>query len=114
MDTILFITDLHTPSNHCVSGRILAKLVAETGVRKVLCGGDLTEAFGGKASVDRTIADYREQWVKTVERVCAAGADVIVCGNAVYAADDPGTAIQEIETLGNAAREKALSARAVG
>ena len=52
--------------------------------------------------------------VKTVERVCAAGADVIVCGNAVYAADDPGTAIQEIEALGNAAREKALSARAVG
>ena len=46
-DAFFFITDLHTPSNHCVSGRILAKLVAETGVRKVLCGGDLTEAFGG-------------------------------------------------------------------
>ena len=52
--------------------------------------------------------------VKTVERVCAAGADVIVCGNAVYAADDPGAAIQEIEALGNAAREKAISAHAVG
>ena len=52
--------------------------------------------------------------VKTVERVCVAGADVIVCGNAVYAADDPGAAIKEIEALGNAARQKALSAHAVG
>ena len=42
--------------------------------------------------------------VKTVERVCAAGADVIVCGNAVYAADDPAAALAEIEALGNAAR----------
>jgi ribulose-phosphate 3-epimerase len=45
--------------------------------------------------------------VKTVERVCAAGADVIVCGNAVYAAEDPQAAIREIEALGNAARLKA-------
>ena len=42
--------------------------------------------------------------VKTVERVCAAGADVIVCGNAVYAAEDPAAAIREIERLGNEAR----------
>lgn len=46
---------------------------------------------------------------KTVERVCAAGADVIVCGNAVYAADDPKQAIREIEALGNAARLAALA-----
>ena len=45
--------------------------------------------------------------VKTVERVCAAGADVIVCGNAVFAAEDPQAAIREIEALGNAARTKA-------
>ena len=45
--------------------------------------------------------------VKTVERVCAAGADVIVCGNAVFAAEDPKAAIREIEELGNAARLKA-------
>ena len=45
--------------------------------------------------------------VKTVERVCAAGADVIVCGNAVFAAEDPQAAIHEIEALGNAARENA-------
>ena len=45
--------------------------------------------------------------VKTVERVCAVGADVIVCGNAVFAAEDPQAAIREIEELGNAARLKA-------
>ena len=67
-DGFFFITDLHIPANWCVSGRILAKLVAETGVKKVLCGGDMPEAFGGKASVDRTIAAYREQWVAAVER----------------------------------------------
>lgn len=44
----------------------------------------------------------------TVERVCAAGADVIVCGNAVYAADDPVAAIRAIESLGNEARLAAL------
>ena len=46
--------------------------------------------------------------VKTVERVCAAGADVIVCGNAVYAADDPKAAIAQIAALGDAARLAAL------
>ena len=67
-DGFFFITDLHIPSNRCVSGRILAKLIADTGVKKVLCGGDMPEAFGGKESIDRTIAAYREQWVKAVGR----------------------------------------------
>ena len=66
-DAFFFITDLHIPSNRCVSGRILAKLVAETRVKKVLCGGDMPEAFGGKPSIDRTITAYREQWVRAVE-----------------------------------------------
>ena len=47
--------------------------------------------------------------LKTVERVCAAGADVIVCGNAVYAAEDPAAALAEIEALGNKARLAALA-----
>ena len=42
--------------------------------------------------------------VKTVERVCAEGADVIVCGNAVFAADDPEAAIQQIKAVGDASR----------
>ncbi len=66
-DAFFFITDLHVPSNNCVSGRILAKLITETGVKKVLCGGDIPEAFGNKASIDRTVAAYREQWLAAVE-----------------------------------------------
>ena len=34
-DAFFFITDLHIPDNRCVSGRILAKLVAETDVKCV-------------------------------------------------------------------------------
>ena len=67
-DGFWFLTDLHIPSNRCVSGRLLARLVKETGIGKVLCGGDHVEAFGGKDSVDRTIADYKEKWVRTIER----------------------------------------------
>ena len=46
----------------------------------------------------------------TVARVCAAGADVIVCGNAVYAAEDPIAAIHTIQALGDKARLAALGA----
>jgi ribulose-phosphate 3-epimerase len=49
---------------------------------------------------------------KTVERVCAVGADVLVCGNAVYAADDPKAAIARIAQLGDDARLSALQAAA--
>ena len=42
--------------------------------------------------------------VKTVGGVCAAGADVIVCGNAVYKAPDPCAAIAEVAQAGDAAR----------
>ena len=68
-DSFFFITDLHIPANRRMSGRILAKLVAETSVKKVLCGGDMPEAFGGRASVERTIAEYRRDWVEAVESV---------------------------------------------
>ena len=62
-DGFFFITDLHIPSNRCVSGRILAKLIAETDVKKVLCGGDMPEAFGGKARgcADRGISRRDQQ-----------------------------------------------------
>ena len=36
--------------------------------------------------------------------VCAAGADVIVCGNAVFAAEDPARAVKDIKAAGDAAR----------
>ena len=41
---------------------------------------------------------------RTVERVCAVGADVIVCGNAVFAAPDPAAAVERIAARGNAAQ----------
>lgn len=47
--------------------------------------------------------------MSTVARVCAAGADVIVCGNAVFAADDPTLAIKSIQAAGNGARLAALA-----
>ena len=40
----------------------------------------------------------------TVERVCAQGADVIVCGNAVFAESDREAAIRDIKALGDCAR----------
>jgi hypothetical protein len=67
-DGFWFLTDLHIPSNRCVSGKLLARLAEETGIGKVLCGGDHVEAFGGKDSIDRTIVDYKEKWVRTIER----------------------------------------------
>lgn len=46
---------------------------------------------------------------ETVGRVCAAGADVIVCGNAVFGAADPAGALAAIARRGDAARLAALA-----
>ena len=46
--------------------------------------------------------------IDTIARVCACGADVIVCGNAVFGAKDPKDAIRSIGAVGNAARIEAL------
>jgi hypothetical protein len=62
-----FITDLHVPSNHGESATLLARLIAETGLRTVVCGGDIHEAFGDRASLDASVARYREHWVSAVE-----------------------------------------------
>ena len=40
--------------------------------------------------------------VRTVGCVTSAGADVIVCGNAVFGADDPAAALRAVEEAGNA------------
>ncbi len=71
-DAFFFITDLHIAANRRQSGRLLGALIADTGVRKVFCNGDLVEAFGDKAAIDKTVADYRRLWVAEVER---AGGD---------------------------------------
>lgn len=46
--------------------------------------------------------------ISTVERVCAQGADVVVCGNAVFGEADRGKAIQAIKSLGDEARLQAM------
>ena len=71
-DAFFFITDLHLPANCFHSGPILASLIAGTDIRKVLCGGDMTGAFGDKADIDKTVASYLGSWVAPVER---AGGD---------------------------------------
>ena len=63
-----FVTDLHVPSNHGESAPLLERLVADTGLRAVVCGGDIPEAFGDRASLDASIARYRQHWVAAVER----------------------------------------------
>ncbi len=74
-----FLTDLHVPSNYGESASLLASLIGETGVRTVVCGGDIPEAFGDRASLDASIARYRDIWIAAVER---AGGDFLpVHGN---------------------------------
>ena len=43
----------------------------------------------------------------TAGRVAVAGADVLVCGNAVMKAEDPQAAIRDIAAAAEAAREEA-------
>ena len=67
-----FFTDLHVPSNAGRSGELLARLVGETGLATVVFGGDVPEAFGTRADLDRAIGRYRAEWVGAVERAGAA------------------------------------------
>ena len=74
-----FLTDLHVPSNHGESASLLVRLIGETGIRAVVCGGDIPEAFGDRASLDAAVARYRDLWIAAVER---AGGDFLpVHGN---------------------------------
>lgn len=49
--------------------------------------------------------------VKTAPLVAAAGADVLVCGNAVFAAEDQAAALKAVEDAANEARLAALAAQ---
>ncbi len=48
--------------------------------------------------------------VETAPLVSAAGADVLVCGNAVFAAPDPTEALRSVQNIADEARAKALAA----
>ncbi|WP_281654779.1 ribulose-phosphate 3-epimerase [Eggerthella sinensis] len=52
--------------------------------------------------------------VKTAPLVAAAGADVLVCGNAVFAADDPAAALAAVQAAADEARLAALAAAPKG
>lgn len=47
--------------------------------------------------------------MKTAPLVAAAGADVLVCGNAVFKAEDPAAAIRDIRAVADEARLRALA-----
>lgn len=47
--------------------------------------------------------------VKTAPIVAAAGADVLVCGNAVFAAEDPASALKAVQAAADEARLAALA-----
>lgn len=49
--------------------------------------------------------------MKTAGLVAAAGADVLVCGNAVFKADDPAAAIRDIRAVADEARLRALAGK---
>ncbi len=57
-DGFFFITDLHIPSNRCVSGRILAKLIAENSPTKTLASCRRANAVTG-ASLLRIISLFQ-------------------------------------------------------
>ena len=69
-----FITDIHVPDNHGASGPLLAHLVEKTGLRTVVCGGDIPGAFGSRADLDAAVAGFREGWTNLIER---AGGDIL-------------------------------------
>lgn len=75
--------------------------------RKVARVVELARAVGAKPliEVDGGIG------VATAPLVAAAGADVLVCGNAVCGAADPAAAIAEVTRAAEAARAEALASR---
>ena len=78
VDGFWFITDLHITANRKRSGKALVELAAHTPLDKMLCGGDLPEAFAAKfetdkAGVDYAVELYRTLWVEPAE---AAGLKV--------------------------------------
>ncbi len=110
-DAFFFLTDLHIPANHRQSGRLLGVLVAETGVTKVFCNGDLVEAYGGKESIDKTIDDYHRLWVSEVER---AGGDFYAAkGNHDFTIRDNQSATNGFTYSGIEARDILMDTAAI-
>ena len=67
-----FITDLHVPHNRMRSGGLLARLIGETSVEKVFCGGDLASAFGSARDLTNVVERlWEDHWRGPLERTGA-------------------------------------------
>ena len=93
-----FLTDPHVKANHRKSGRLCADLIARTGLRRVLCGGDLPVAFADghttdKAAVDFACDTFRGGWVDPIRAAggalyCAKGNHDFTIRHSADAADE--------------------------
>lgn len=66
-DGFYFFTDPHIFNNTCKSGKMIARLVRNTNLKKVFCGGDYPCAFGTKAVIDSTIEKYQRLWIAPIQ-----------------------------------------------
>lgn len=66
-DGFYFFTDPHVAQNRCQSGKMIARLVRNTRLKQVFCGGDIICAFGTKDDIDSTVEKYRTQWIAPIQ-----------------------------------------------
>ena len=72
---------------------------------KVAAVAEMARAVGNDALLIEVDGGVSEA---TVERLTAAGADVLVCGSAVFGAQDPAAALAAVKEKGDAARVAAI------
>ena len=72
---------------------------------KVAAVAEMARAVGNDALLIEVDGGVSET---TVERLTAAGADVLVCGSAVFGAEDPAAALAAVKEKGDAARVAAI------
>ena len=72
-ESFFFVTDLHNPTNHALSGEMIAALTPQTRIWKTFCGGDLPGAYKQSGHTAREEAlwaweKYRTGWVDPINR----------------------------------------------
>ena len=66
-DGFFFFTDPHVSANRRMSGQLIAELLRRTKLNKVFCGGDIPAAFGSKAELDASMAQYDASWSAPIQ-----------------------------------------------
>ena len=61
-DQFIFITDVHWSDNFKQSPLLIEQIKKNTGVRKVIFGGDVPIAYGSKESLDNQIYDFNKSF----------------------------------------------------